>query len=68
MAWRIGLSKNDQIKMVSEDLRISPSLVCRVPCRNESDMIELGAFHSQYDFVGSMMARPKLNWWNFKTL
>ena len=20
------------------------------------------------DFVGSMMARPKLNWWNFKTL
>ena len=64
--------KNDQIKMVSEDLRISPSLVqVEYLYRNESDKdIELlVAFPiPSVDFVYSMMAIPRLNWWNFKTL
>ena len=64
--------KNDQIKMVSEDLRISPSRVqVEYLYRNESDKdIELlVAFPiPSVDFVYSMMAIPRLNWWNFKTL
>ena len=64
--------KNDQIKMLSEDLKISPRLVqVEYLYRNESDKdIELlVAFPiPSIDFVYSMMAIPKLNWWNFKTL